>query len=452
MAKETVAFISYARADGKPFADQLRQRLQSERGITLWQDLTRMSTGDFEQQIKDAIDSSQYLVLISTPAALRSEWVEKEWRYAREQGVCICPIKPTFEAAVELEWQELHGDWPLWMRNIQVFDFANYWERFVNVLKNPCQATRSPYQARSLPPDFVKRPAESEQIIDCLLNGGRKDPSGKRVVLYGTAGFGKTSLAMSVSHDEDVFAACDGGILWATLGADKNPQDELTAIYAALTGERPQFATLDDARVSVAQKLAGKRCLMVIDDVWQEDRLAPFLQGGPLCSRLITTRLSDIAVKEASDESCRVNVAELEADQALEVLTARLRPPPALLPGFRRLAARLGEWPLLLQLANRNLLGQLAKRNTLEGALQWVNERYDEVGVVALDRENAIAKTVELSLSLLNEGRARCFELAAFPEDADIPLEWIAVVWQATAAATQRCSIAWMTSLSLAST
>ena len=56
-----------------------------------------MSPGDFEDQIKAGIKSSDYLVLVMTPSAMRSPSVEKEWRYAREKGRCIVPIKPTFE-------------------------------------------------------------------------------------------------------------------------------------------------------------------------------------------------------------------------------------------------------------------------------------------------------------------------------------------------------------------
>jgi hypothetical protein len=450
MLPRNTTFISYARLDGVPFASELSQRLQTELGISVWQDRIRMGPGDFEQQIKQAIDSAEYLVVVITPGALRSQWVEKEWRYARENGVCICPIQPKFpSASMELEVKELRAKWPRWMQQIQTFDFEGYWKRFVAVLQSPCQATRAPFLARSLPANFVGRPSQHLRIINGILDDGHKTPSGKTVVLYGSGGFGKTTLALNVCHDEDVFAVCDGGILWATLGAEPKPISELTTIYAALTGERPQFATLDDAMIAVSQKLEGKRCLMVIDDVWQDDHLAPFLQGGEQSSRLITTRRFDIALDHTVQE-CQVNVAELTPAEAQEVLTARLLPPPpappptpALLFSFRQLAARFGEWPLLLQLANRTLYGQVARGRSVEDALKSANELYDKMGVVAFDRgnatarEQAVAKTVELSLGQLNERRQLCLELAIFPEDTDIPLEWIGLVWQTDAAMTQ---------------
>src|SRR5256714_7593773 len=80
-------FISYARSDGEQFAAQLRQRLQAEQ-IPLWQDRVGMEGGrDWWQQITEALDKVEFMVLVMTPAAMQSEMVRKEWRYARQQGI-----------------------------------------------------------------------------------------------------------------------------------------------------------------------------------------------------------------------------------------------------------------------------------------------------------------------------------------------------------------------------
>src|SRR5438876_11483647 len=86
-------FLSYARADGEPFATELRHRLEAE-NIPLWQDRVGLEGGkDWWQQITDALDKVEFLVLVMTPAAMQSETVRKEWRYARQQGVCVYPMK-----------------------------------------------------------------------------------------------------------------------------------------------------------------------------------------------------------------------------------------------------------------------------------------------------------------------------------------------------------------------
>ena len=90
---EPRVFISYARSDGEQFATQLRQRLESEH-IPLWQDRVGLEGGkDWWLQITEALDKVEFMVLVMTPAAMQSETVRKEWRYARQQGVCVYPVK-----------------------------------------------------------------------------------------------------------------------------------------------------------------------------------------------------------------------------------------------------------------------------------------------------------------------------------------------------------------------
>ncbi len=441
MARDIVGFISYARADGEEFAVGLRKKLEaSEPEITLWQDRERMEGGvDFERQLLEAIDEVNHLILVLTPAAMRSKWVEKEWRYAREQGVCVCPVLGAPESELSGPRQEM----PRWMSQAHAYDLDKEWTRFVNVLKSPCQATRVPFMAPDLPDNYVERTSELRTILDQVLDAGRKNPSGRNVALYGAGGFGKTTLAASVCHEGDVVAACDGGILWATLGQQPSILAELTKLYAALTGERPPFVDVDDAAIELSKKLADKRCLLVIDDVWDVEHLKPFLHGDDPSTRLITTRNVKVAA-EAADPPARINISELTPAEASRLLVSRLTPPPAGMKPFRALAKRLGEWPLLLELANGTLVEQMALGETVDGALAWMNQALDRMNVVAFDledavaRNQAIAKTVEVSLSLLKEKRRHCLELAIFPEDADVPLAAVGMIWNTDEFETRR--------------
>jgi hypothetical protein len=53
---------------------------------------------------------------------------------------------------------------------------------------------------------------------------------------------------------------------------------------------------------------------VVIDDVWDESDLKPFLRGGKGCARLFTTRMPEIASVGRS-----VNVEEMREGESLEV-------------------------------------------------------------------------------------------------------------------------------------
>ena len=82
-------FLSYARYDGEPFATELRHRLEAEH-IPLWQDRVGLEGGrDWWLQIVEALDRVEFMVMVMTPAALESPTVHKEWRTARQKGVCV---------------------------------------------------------------------------------------------------------------------------------------------------------------------------------------------------------------------------------------------------------------------------------------------------------------------------------------------------------------------------
>lgn len=421
-------FISYARKDGEAFATQLRQRLEREEPeITLWQDRAEMEGGvGWWKQITGALDRVQFLVIVMTPAALQSEITRKEWRYARQQGVCVYPIKGVPDS--ELDYNSL----PNWMRKRHFFDLDKEWETFVNRLKSPCHATRVPFMATELVEGFVQRPAEFGQLLNYLLDPKRENPIAITTALHGSGGFGKTTLAAALCHSDEIITAFDDGILWATLGQTPHVQQELMKLYAALTGERPGFVDVEDAAVNLAQRLEDKNCLIVIDDVWDTAHLRPFLRGGKeSCARLVTTRQFEIAA-----DARRIDVDEMKPLEAVQMLTARLQPPPQDLAPFRQLAKRLGEWPLLLKLAAAALKQRMERGDTLERALNYVNRALDKRGVTAFDKENprdrdqAVTSTIEISLALLPpEQRQHCLELAIFPEDIDIPLTTVGNLW-----------------------
>jgi TIR domain len=91
----TRVFLSYARADGEAHAAQVRERLAREASdIMVQQDRLLLEGGiGWWKQITDAMDSVKFLILVVTRAAIASGNVQKEWRYARQQGVCVYPVK-----------------------------------------------------------------------------------------------------------------------------------------------------------------------------------------------------------------------------------------------------------------------------------------------------------------------------------------------------------------------
>ena len=140
-------FISYARQDGEAFARDLRDRL-SAAGIVLWRDREGMEGGrDWWLQITAAIDHVGFLVLVITEAALKSELVRREWRYARQQGVTVYPV----QAASGIDFSTL----PRWMRSAHFYDLDYEWSKFVSDLLTDYDRVREALDAVTQMDEFT---------------------------------------------------------------------------------------------------------------------------------------------------------------------------------------------------------------------------------------------------------------------------------------------------------
>jgi WD40 repeat protein len=219
---------------------------------------------------------------------------------------------------------------------------------------------------------------------------------------------------------------------------------KISDLIEILAGERPGFANVDSAAAKLSEALGDRRILMIVDDVWREQDLRPFLQGGPRTTRLITTRLTRVL---PASIALRQPVDAMTGQEARELLSRGLPADQALAHSkeLSDLARRLGEWAQLLKLVNGFLRERVIdSREPLRDALVDAAERLTEQGLTIFDaddqddRTKAVARTINLSLSLLDTGqRARFAELAVFPEDADIPTAIVARLWQETASLSE---------------
>lgn len=419
------AFISYARADGEPAARSLQERLRLDApDVPTWLDRLELEGGvGWWRQVEQELDRAEFLIVVMTPAAMRSANTRREWRAARQRGVCVYPVKGCADA--ELDYASL----PNWMQKAHFYDPDIEWQKLVAHLRRGCLATRVPFMAPAVSAAVIERPRETSALLEALLSS---EGVSRPTALRGGGGYGKTTLAAVLCHEDRVIEHFDDGILWVTLGQTPNLLNELIKLYAALTGERPGFVDAEDAARELALKLESKSCLIVIDDVWKTADARPFLRGGAACARLITTRLTEVL-----PDARRVSVEQMAPDEALGLLFARLGAVPADTHAFQALVARLGEWPLAIKLAGSVMRQRVDRGDTEANALAYVLRALDKRGIVAFDdpasgeRSDAVGRTIEASLGLLNATeRQRCTELAVFAEDALVPVAVAATLWQ----------------------
>lgn len=439
-------FISYARKDGEALALSLGERLKdSDPEVSAWLDRAEMEGGlGWWKQIEEAIDKVTFLVIVMTPAALLSEVARREWRYARQKGVVVYPVKGVPDS--ELNFNTL----PKWMRKAHFVDLEKEWETFTRSLKSDPQPARVPFMAPELPKGVVQRPREHEALLNLFLNPDRSQPQPITATLHGGGGYGKTTIAKLLCHDDRVIEAFDDGILWVTLGRSPNVKSHLAEAYKALTGKDGGFADAEEGARELEKKLEHRDCLIVVDDVWDPADAEPFLRGGPQSARLLTTRALDVTLGTA-----RVVVDKMTSQESVAVLVAAFNTNPSgsetagATPkaGLQTLARRLGEWPLLLRLAASMLQKRRAVGESPERALTRIGEMLDRFGVTAFDntnasaRERAVSLTVAASRDLLSAEDKRCLgELAIFREDAQVPLTTLARLWRFDDFDAERCA------------
>jgi WD40 repeat protein len=426
-------FISYSRKDGADFARDLRATLEKE-NLSFWQDLVVLEGGqDWWSQIENALRSKdlEHFILVITPAALESGVVKQEIRLARQEGKSVCPIKGP--GVIDL------NKLPRWLGHVYDLDLKEQKTALTAKLQRDAEPRRAPMMAPELPADFVARPKEFDALKKGLLDPQGDSIAGITAALRGAGGYGKTTLAKALARDPDIQDAYFDGILWAELG--EKPERliaTLSDLVTLLSGGRPQLETLPAAAAKLGETLGDRRILMVIDDVWRKQDLEPFLQGGRHCVRLVTTRIDSVLPETAA----RQKVDAMQGAEALSLLSGGLLPDQAIRErvGLQDLAARLGEWPLLVKIVNGFLRNRVKGGEPLPVAVAGANKRLDAKGLTVFEaadetqRANAVARTIGVSLDLLlPPERERFGELGIFPEDADIPIGVVARVWAATA-------------------
>jgi hypothetical protein len=283
------------------------------------------------------------------------------------------------------------------------------------------------------PADFVQRPSEFNALKKQLLDA-KGDAVAITAALRGAGGYGKTTLAKALAHDPDIQDAYFDGILWVELGEKPENLLIVSDLITRLTGAQPGLNTINAAASALGEALGDRRILMVVDDAWREQDLRPFLQGGASTTRLVTTRNDNTL----PSHSVRQRVDAMHGNEAAALIAAGL--PTGQVVTQRRelnaLAARLGEWPLLLKLVNGFLRNRVVNHEALPLAIAGVNRRLDAKGLVAFDAANeadrtkAVARTIGVSSELLDDSdRDRFAELGIFPEDAHIPIGIIERSW-----------------------
>ncbi|XP_058181276.1 putative disease resistance RPP13-like protein 1 [Rhododendron vialii] len=179
---------------------------------------------------------------------------------------------------------------------------------------------RRPTSPLIIEPCLYGRDNDKKAIIELLMT----DQSGSNKVgvvpIVGMGGVGKTTLAQMVYNDEMVDEHFEMKA-WVCVSEVFDIVGVTKAILEFVTKSPCEFKALAQVQDVLKKELAGKKFLIVLDDVWNKNHgdwsslKSPFNDGAPGSKVIVTTRNSDVAftmagpnkyhsLKELSEDEC----------------------------------------------------------------------------------------------------------------------------------------------------
>ncbi|MFI6497863.1 BTAD domain-containing putative transcriptional regulator [Nonomuraea typhae] len=303
-------------------------------------------------------------------------------------------------------------------------------------------ASRAVAVPAQLPPDlatFTGRVRELGELTGYLTTADAHPTAARVLVIGGTAGVGKSTLAVHWAHRVR-HRFPDGQLFYNLHGysdtAAKTAADALTSFLVAL-GVPPVAVPLDEeARISLFRSMAAdRRLLLVLDNVTGPEQVRPFISANRHSAVVVTSR-NDLSGLKVHDEALLVRLDVLGADEAVHLLTKVLgtrATTPALLGELAGLCARL---PLALRIAAADI-GRGAY-GTVRDYVTTLREG-DRLARLSIGGtgSTAVEAAFSLSYTVLPPSAAKLFRLLSLVPGPDFTVEAAAALSGSTAEQTR---------------
>jgi DNA-binding SARP family transcriptional activator len=213
-----------------------------------------------------------------------------------------------------------------------------------------------PQQLPPAPASFVGRRAALAELDEVMRGCGGATGSGVIAAIVGTAGVGKTALA--VQWARKTAASFPDGQLYVDLrgsGSADSPVSErpIRSLLEALGAPAEQIPAERQAQVGLYRSLvAAKRMLVLLDDARDAAQVRPLLAAGPGCMVVVTSRNQMLGLAAINDARV-LDIDVLTASEAEELLMQRLGHDRAKgnRPAIAAVARRCDRLPLALNIA-----------------------------------------------------------------------------------------------------
>ncbi|KAM0069326.1 putative P-loop containing nucleoside triphosphate hydrolase, leucine-rich repeat domain superfamily [Helianthus debilis subsp. tardiflorus] len=280
--------------------------------------------------------------------------------------------------------------------------------------------------------DVVGREGEREKLINKLL---QDEPSKQNFIILpivGMGGVGKTTLARILYNDTRVKGHFEL-MAWVCVSDEFDIFKISQTIYQSVAKESKQFTDTNQLQIALKEKLEGKRFLVVLDDVWNENYddwenlVRPFHSGANGSRVIMTTRKQQLLKKIGFNHLDHLE--RLSHEDALSLLALHaldvdnFDSHATLKPQAEGIVKKCGGLPLALK-----AIGRLMRAKTEEE--EWNDVLNSEIW--NLESADEIVPALRLSYHDLSADLKRLFAYCSlFPKDFLFEKEEMVLLWVA---------------------
>jgi hypothetical protein len=274
---------------------------------------------------------------------------------------------------------------------------------------------------------------DEKKAVKALLFDSNVKENVSIIPIVGIGGQGKTTLAQYVYNDEEVQSHFDMW-LWACVSVPFDVKTIVQKLIESVTKKRPESLEIDPLQRELRGIIGGKRYLLVLDDVWNENsndwsRLKNLLLGGLRGSKvLITTRIEKVAKLTGTISPYRLGGLSENNSWNLFMKMAfkdgEEPRNPKLVEIGREIVQKCARVPLAIRSMGRLLY---FKNSEVEWLEFQTNIRYE-----INQQGNDIFPILKLSYDHLSSHLKQYFAFCSlFPKDSKIEVEMLIQLWTA---------------------
>ncbi|XP_056175388.1 putative disease resistance protein At3g14460 [Syzygium oleosum] len=285
----------------------------------------------------------------------------------------------------------------------------------------------------SLPePRFFGREKEEAELLELLTGEAENANTTLSVVpIVGMGGIGKTALAQRLYNDSRV-NSCFERTAWVCVSDVFNVLDIIKTILRSIIELSNESEDLNRLQVKLKDNLPGKKFLVVLDDVWNENYLEwtallkPF-EAGAKGSKIIVTTRNRTVVSIAGASSYTLKELSLDNCTSLLAFHALRETNFGRHPDLENLGKKIAEKCKVSPLAVKVLGGLLRDKGNPN---QWEAILNNKMWDLPTGENDEVLRVLNLSYAHLPSYLKRCFVYCAiFPKDYEIERDELVLLW-----------------------